>query len=221
MGHPPARGQRAEWLEDHWRWRPEWATDRPMLWWYLTFEGQSPLRSLGNRIRRHLHEVPAVDVVPHRWLHLTIQEVGFVDEVAPRDVRTLVAATTDALADLPAQELTLGPVTTMRSAVVLAQSPVDHLRRLRTRLRETMSSSGWPVPGPEGLRPHVSLGYLNRDCDPGTVMDGLQPVRDLRTTVHVLTLTLAAVTRENRHYQWAAVAEFSLDRTSGEHAMAR
>lgn len=203
-------------LEDHWRWRPEWATDRPCLWWYLTFEGQPALRWLSDRVRPFLDGMSSVDAVPPQWLHLTVQDVGFVDEVSPGAVQSMLDVASKAVADLQSQPLTLGPVSPMRSAVVLPQQPADHLRGLRRRLREAMAAVGMAVPGPDEFRPHVSLGYLNRDCDARTVMDRLRPVRSLTTTVQGPRLTLAAVTRRGRHYQWTSKAELRLAPAGGD-----
>lgn len=210
-------------MENHWQWRPEWRTDRPCLYWYLTFAGQESLRSLSHSIRPHLHRIAGVDAVPTDWLHLTVQDVGFCDELPEANVQTAVQAAARAIADLRARPLTLGPVTTMGSAVVLAGWPADHLRRLRNRLREAMAAVGLTVPGPDEFRPHVSLGYVNRDCDERTVMERLRTVRDLTTTLHAPRLTLAAVTRRDRHYQWRSVAELPLDGqgATSQHAMSR
>lgn len=199
-------------LEDHWRWRPEWATDRPCLWWYLTFEGQPELRSLSERVRPFLDGMSSVDTVPPQWLHLTVQDVGYVDEVPPDDIESMVDLATEAVGDLQSRPLTLGPVMPMRSAVVLSVHPADHLRGVRGRLRKEMAAVGMVVPGPDLFRPHVSLAYLNRDCDARAVMDRLRPVRSLTTTIHGPRLTLAAVTRQDRHYQWTARAELPLAR---------
>jgi hypothetical protein len=45
--------------------------------------GQAGLRQLvaGYRARLAEAELPGLDLVPIEWLHLTVQSVGFVDEV--------------------------------------------------------------------------------------------------------------------------------------------
>jgi hypothetical protein len=57
--------------------------------------------------------------------------------------------------------------------------------------------------------PHVSVGYVNRDCDPHEVMG---PIDDdaapqlPRPSATVARVRLAAVTRQRRHYQWTTRA---------------
>ena len=73
----PAAGRHAE----HWRWRPDWKHDRACLWWYLTFEDAPAVRGLAQRVQHLLGRAPQLDLIPFPWLHLTLLEVGFADEV--------------------------------------------------------------------------------------------------------------------------------------------
>jgi hypothetical protein len=72
-------------LGDHRAWRPEWTPERPRLLWYLTFEDQPAVRDLAAPTSAALAETSA-DVIPPRWLHLTLCDIGFADEVDPAGV---------------------------------------------------------------------------------------------------------------------------------------
>jgi 2'-5' RNA ligase len=208
----PVEAAEAVLLWNHWQWRPEWAASRPNLMWYLTLENQpslTPVLEQTNRVMRDLHYV---DVVPRKWLHLTLQDVGFVDELDVADVNVAVNEAWGAVHDLGPLKLTLGPITTDESAVVLDVAPNAALRSLRTRLRAANAAAGLPVRGPRTFRPHVSLGYINRDSDEEAVREALQVAQPPSTVdVTIRRLTLAAVTRDDRHYQWTQYRGVSFD----------
>src|SRR4051812_22741294 len=164
-----------EWLENHWSWRPEWGVDRPCLMWYLSFENQPPLWHHVERIGERLAEVPAVDPVPTAWLHLTLHDVGFVDETPPNRVDDLVELARSATDGWCAPTLRLGPVAAMRSALVLQAGPVDRLVDLRDRLRACTAVAIGPerAAGPRVFSPHVSVGYASSRLEVAGVMEQL------------------------------------------------
>ena len=201
-----ALGSTASELSDHWRWRADWAVDRPYLMWYLTFEDQPELAQWASRAQDRLRQVRTLNLVPPQWLHLTLGDVGFVNEVSPDQVDGVTTAARTALAGWTGMSITLGPVTTMVDAVVLGTSHQGKLEQLRHRLQEATASVVGPQ-APVGLRefwPHVTLAYVNDSCDRGTVFEPLRSMASDLITVTVSNVTLAAVTRINRHYQWTA-----------------
>jgi hypothetical protein len=199
-------------LSSHWHWRPEWSVDRPCLLWYLTFENQPSLWRMVERLQERLRDTEALDPVPPPWLHLTMEDVAFADEIAPNQIEELVDSAASAIDGWAAPPLTLGPVAPLGTALVLEAGPESPLRELRDRLRAGTSVALGPgkVRGPQHFRPHVSFAYINAPSDRGRL---LEPVGDLvseRVVVAVPRLTLAAVTRRNRHYQWIARATLDL-----------
>jgi 2'-5' RNA ligase len=199
-------------LRNHWQWRPEWVSDRPCLLWYLTFESQPQLSRQAEQVHACLRDVPTVDVVPLPWLHLTLDDVGFADELTPRQIEEVVGSARDAVQDWAPPPLTLGPLAPMDDSVVQRAGPTDELTDLRDRLRAATTT----VLG-HGTRsaldefwPHVTLAYLNDVCAPSTVMDPLLPLAGARVVVAAPRLTLASVTRRDRHYQWTGRAELPL-----------
>jgi 2'-5' RNA ligase len=199
-------------LRDHWQWRPEWSSDRPCLLWYLTFEGQPELSRKAHEAQDRLSGVSAVDVVPTAWLHLTLDDVGFADELAPDQVESVVATTRSAVSGWAMPPLTLGPVTPMGDAVVLQADPAEDLAELRDRLRAaTTAAMGHETPSRlNEFRPHVTLAYLNDSCETSTVLDPLEPVAAEQVVVAAPQVTLASVTRREHHYQWTTRAEITL-----------
>lgn len=193
-----------EQLRDHWEWRPDWAVERPCLMWYLTFEQHPGLVELTERMHARLAGTPTVDLVPASWLHLTLEEVGFVDAVPPEQVDAVLASARSALEGWRPSPLTLGPVTAMADAVVLqaaADADLDELHR-RLRAGTTAALGREPAHDPEGFWAHVSVAYSNGTCDAPAVLAPLGEVAAERVVVEAARLTLASVTRRDRHYQW-------------------
>jgi 2'-5' RNA ligase len=199
-------------LRDHWQWRPEWVADRACLLWYLTFESQSELSRRAEQVHACLGGVPSVDVVPPPWLHLTLDDVGFLDELGAGQVEQVVVSARASVAGWRPAPLTLGPLAPMDDSVVLAAGPVPELVDLRDRLRAATCSvlgDGRPSRLDE-FAPHVTLAYLNDACEPETLMGPLGPVAASPVVVAESRLTLASVTRRDRHYQWTPCAEVAL-----------
>jgi 2'-5' RNA ligase len=202
---PPTAGRLAE----HWRWRPDWRQDRACLWWYLTLEDPHAVRGLVRRVQHLLGRAPQLDLIPFPWLHLTLLEVGFADEVPSATVDRVLDKTQAALEDFPSFDIELGPVRSMRGAVVL-QAEGNALDPLHERLTvAALEARGADAIGTlRAFVPHVSVAYVNRDCDPREVMGPLDGV-DLSSPSPSATVTrvrLAAVTRRRRHYQWTTRA---------------
>jgi len=200
----------AEDLADHWTWRPDWTTERACLLWYITFT--EPQHAELHRLTRAVHDgladEPTIDPVPLPWLHLTLDDVGFEDRLGPGEVADVVAAVFARIGDLPPPRVTLGPVTTMADALVLAVEPEAALVGLRDLLR---SCTDAVLPGSTTLLdefwPHVTLAYANTPVTRARLMAPLSGlgIADRRVDVRP-HLTLAAVTRRDRHYQWTARA---------------
>jgi 2'-5' RNA ligase len=200
-------------FDDHRRWRPEWTEDRSCLYWYLTFADQPSVAGLAQRVGARLSELPAIDPVPPKWLHLTLCDVGFLDEVEPRRLAAMTDVVAGELRRRPPIDLTLGPVAYFPDAVTLAAGPRPRLLELRRRIGRAMESVGL-VPQhhlTSDFLPHVTLGYLNRRADRPSVVDALDDT-DRSLTVRVDQVTLAAVTRRAGHYQWDAGGVLTLGR---------
>ena len=200
-----------EWFDDHRLWRPEWTVDRACLYWYLTFDDQPAVAALARRVGGRLGGLAAIDLVPDPWLHLTLCDVGFLDEMEPQQLELMSEAVAEELRHTRPLELTLGPVTFFPDSVTLAAGPPTRLRELRRRIARAMKSVGL-VPQHHrttDFRPHVTLGYLNRRVDRQTVVDTLDE-DEATAGVRVDHVTLAAVSRRPGHYQWDAGAILTL-----------
>lgn len=200
---------------NHWDWRPEWREDRPCLLWYLTFEDQPAVLRRAQELTSSLRTSERIDVVPPEWLHLTVDDVAYADEVSPDQVESLVQATREAVSDCSLPPLELGPVCAMTSAVVLLARPRSPLLHLREGVQAVTTAvlGRHKPPLRHDFRPHVTLGYVNDACGQRSIMEPLEAVGTDLVHASVSRLTLAVVTRRNRHYQWTTRAVLPL---SGE-----
>ena len=97
-------------LTDHWWWwRPGWRPGRRLYAWHVTFAGLPAVRQLAAQAQARLAGLPGLDLVPARWLHLTMQGVGFTDEVPGAGLAATVAAARRHLADTPPPRVRIGP----------------------------------------------------------------------------------------------------------------
>jgi 2'-5' RNA ligase len=199
-------------FDDHRLWRPEWTESRPCVYWYLTFADLPAVAELGERAAGRLGKLAGVDLVPSPWLHLTLCDVGFLDELEGSRLEAMTQAVADALRLCPPLELTLGPVAFFPDAVTLAAGPHPELLRVRHRIGRAMGSVGL-VPQHHHARdfwPHVTLGYPNRRVERREVLDALGDA-DATVTARVDQVTLAAVSRREGHYQWDTGAVIALE----------
>jgi 2'-5' RNA ligase len=200
-------------LTEHWVWRPEWTAERTCLYWYLTFRGDQLVAALGDEVLQAAADVSWLDAVPPEWCHVTVADVGFTDELSPSDVDRVTEAVADEVAHEDRLRLTIGPVQAFATAVVLAVGPLDRLRAVKAAVRRTTSAVLGPRHTDVHRRlfwPHVSLGYVNRPVDADTATGFLRRLPAVQARLDVDALTLAAVTRRDRRYQWEVAAQVDL-----------
>jgi len=207
----PAPSSPDGFVAGHWRWRPDWTEGRRCLWWYLTFENQSELHAAVQQTNRHLSAVTALDLVPSRWLHLTLREIGYVDELPTTAPARALAEALRGLSGMEHFRLSLGPMTVLPGALVLRVSPEQAVHQLRARLPGNLPTPDARdgLPAPDAVPPHVSIGYLRSDIAAHTL-----PTSTLSTptvSVKVSHVTLAEVTRRNWRYEWSPRGHVSLN----------
>jgi len=196
--------------QPHWDWRPEWTPDRPGVWWYLTFEGTPEVAEIADRLRPFLVGFPALDVVPPTWLHSTVCEVGYADELTPETIDHVLESARSVVSSVGVTDLWLGPLDAFPGAVVLHAGPQSPLNELRAGLLAQASTYA-----PGGTResnliaPHVTLAYVNRASDASEVMAALPTIPPTR--VSAPSVTLAAVSRGDMHYEWTVLGRVPTD----------
>src|SRR5512135_2409914 len=112
--------------------------------WHLTFEGQPDLHALADRYQRALAGRPGLDLVPHRWLHLTVQGVGFTDEVPATNALAVTDAARRRLARLGPVRLTFHRPAVFTESVVLRPAPAEPVTQIRQQIRAAVGEVWGP-----------------------------------------------------------------------------
>lgn len=197
---------------NHWWWRPGWRVGRQFYTWHLTFADVPDVHRLARAYAPYL-DLPSLDLIPDTWLHLTMQGVGFVDEVDPGDVDKIVQAARIQLAQIEPFIISLGPTVVDDEVVRLEVAPVVPVRELRDRLRAAIVEVWGPDDVPEaadGFTPHVSLAYSNREGDMAPIQAAASAVTPEPAIVTVTHADLILLNRDQQQYQWTTHAQVPL-----------
>jgi 2'-5' RNA ligase len=198
-------------MRDHWWWRLGWRLGRRMYTWHITFDGQRDLYDLVDGYGERLAGIPGLDPIPHQWLHLTTQGLGFVDEVPEPEVDAVIAAVGERLAKIQPPSITIGPAIVDPEVVRLKVQPVDDLIPIRRALRDAivavrgtdllMESEEWT--------PHISVAYSSAEgpMEPisAAIRSELPPVAATVSEVQLIVLG-----RDNKMYEWETRAALPL-----------
>ncbi|MDX3455566.1 2'-5' RNA ligase family protein [Streptomyces sp. ME02-8801-2C] len=203
---------RTETMRNHWWWRPGWSVGRRFYTWHLTFEGETDVHRLAAEYRSAL--APLGDFltpIPDRWLHLTMQGIGFVGEAKERDVQAIADLARDRLAVLPAFDLRIGPAVLDPEAVLLHVNPDGPVRSVRDAIRDAIGEVLGDVPEKaEGFTPHVSVAYSNSEGPAEPIARALAGLDITPAGSRVSAVELIVINRDNKMYEWETFASVPL-----------
>lgn len=196
-------------VRNHWWWRPGWAEGRHFYACHLTLDDQPKLRDLIADYQQALTAVPEVDLIPPQWLHLTMQGIGFLDEINPDELAALADALTAELATIEPPKVEFRYLTIQAEAVYLKAHPADSLWPLRWKMHDAVvsvlgQSRTEPSPDRVKFNPHVSIGYINRDEDPEPIAEALQKITTRPVEVTFTKADLLEYHRDRRMYEWTS-----------------
>jgi len=195
-------------MRDHWWWRPGWSLGRSFYTWHVTFPDQPGIHQLADSYAPMLTGLPMLDPVPVRWLHLTMQGLGFTDELDRDDVEAIVQAAEQRLIELEPFTVTVGPPRVDPETIHMPVQPVEPLHRLRAGIRQAIGDIWGTDRVPEvaqGWRPHVSLAYCNATGPAEPIAEALAAQPAQTTTVEVTAVSLIELNRDNKAYEWRDV----------------
>lgn len=196
-------------MRNHWWWRPGWRVGRSFYTWHVTFADQPQAQRLVADYAPVLAELPVLDPIPVTWLHLTLQGIGFTDEVDRGDVDRIVAATQRRCGELAPITATIGPAQVDPEGVQMPVRPLTALAELRLAIRAAIGDVWGPdnVPEPEkGFRAHVSLGYSNADGSAEPVAKALAGHGEHTAEVTISAVSLIDLNRDRQAYEWTDMA---------------
>ncbi|MEV0249509.1 2'-5' RNA ligase family protein [Nocardia sp. NPDC050712] len=186
-------------IEDHWA---PGSPEPDGYYWQLKMS-DPPLVDLASRCQRDLAN-DVLDPAPLAGLHLPVLHVGRADEVSDEQVTAIAEAGRRAAAAVRPFRLSVGPLTGSRSALRLSVTPWDPLLDLHQRLRAATAPHQPAEPAETAdFRPHLGVGYFNRQLDPQGLLAAVGPLRALPpVTVRVQQIQLVELRRVGREYQW-------------------
>ncbi len=192
-------------MREHW-WRPGWQPGRRMYAWHVTFRDQPTLQDLAARARTVLHDVPRLELVPGPWLHLTMQGIGFSEEVSGGDLAAITAAARSRLAAVSPAAVTIGPARVLDEGIGCDAHPAAALSPARDAVRAAIGDVWGParVPGEADWWPHVSLAYASADGQ--LALAGF----DEAAAITVTEIQLILLGRDGYRYEWETQATVRL-----------
>jgi 2'-5' RNA ligase len=187
------------WIDDLWSTitQPEGA--RRSYFWLVTFDGRRALHELAWAYQGRLAQLPRLDAVPARWLHLTMQHVGVLDNVPQARVHRLIDSVAAQLEQVDPFDLSFREAVVLDAGVALLPSTVGEVSSLRVALRTGMAEAGHEDATLDAseFNPHVSIAYNNLARAAGPVVDIVNAVeQDLPSpgvTVPVAAVELVAL----------------------------
>jgi 2'-5' RNA ligase len=203
----------ADLLADHWWWRPGWQVGTRFYAWHVTLTDLPALRGLVRCYQAALADFGVLDVIPERWLHITLQGLGHTRDVPDAERDAVIDAVQGRLQAIWSPTLTFGRPVLHREAVVIPPTEAEPLRALRTALRrgiaDVLGRRGVPDAGLP-FQPHVSVAYVNAPADPAPLRAALDAVGDRRAEAAIGAVTLIEMHRDRRMYEWREVASCRL-----------
>jgi 2'-5' RNA ligase len=194
----------------HWWWRPGQRVGRRFYAVHATFAAAAEVQEMAAQARDRLAGIQYLDLIPGRWLHLTMQGIGFADEVSDGDLRAITAAAAARLAVVPPVTIALGPPEVAGEGVTCWASPPRALDQVRDAVR-TGIADVWGddrVPETPDWAAHVSVAYANAD-GPGAVIEAaLEGMGAAETTVRAVDLIRLG--RDSHVYEWETIASIPL-----------
>src|SRR5262249_42648352 len=183
--------------------------------WHVTLSSSDPMRQIVSYYAPVLSGISTLDPVEIDGIHLTLQGVGFTDEVSGVDIRGIVASTLPRCSQLKPIKATLDEPRIDEEAVHMNVHPVEQIARVKLALRSGIGDVWGCENIPETMddfRPHITLAYSN----------GVAPIGHINATIKECSLPLADVlissvslidlNRDRGRYEWTEVATVPLGR---------
>jgi 2'-5' RNA ligase len=177
----------------------EWRAHSPAVYAFVAVRiSADAIQPALDEIRRGLSPFPFVRQHPDHFLHITLQELGFVvsspkspDEIDQERLDEIVSQLPAALSGAPAFDLRLGGANSFQDAIFLDVHDRGHCGRLHTRLRELAGVLSVPK---FAYLPHVTLAHFTAPEPSGELPQLIGRWRDRRfgsldvTSIEVVTM---------------------------------
>jgi len=197
-------------VRKHWWWRPGWKPGRHYYACHLTLDDQPQLRTLVAIYQQAIQNLPGLALIPAPWLHITMQGMGFTDEIGPAELDELAEALTRVLSRIDPPTVSFRHLTVHPEAIYLKAHPADALYPLRTGMHRAAASVLGPdrftenMPDREHFNPHVSIAYVSADGEVQPIAQALCTAAPPTATATFHRASLLEFHRDNRMYEWTS-----------------
>ncbi|MBQ0902670.1 2'-5' RNA ligase family protein [Micromonospora sp. U21] len=204
----PAPIEHVDKMQDHWWWRPGWQAGRHYYACHFSVGEHAELAELARRYQESLRTFPGLDLIPSTWLHLTMQGIGFIDDLDDEQVARLQHGIRERLAGLSAPVVTFHRPVVRKEAVYLPADPPAPIATVRDAVREVLGhvlGEDDAELAPEharSFRPHVSVAYSNTAQSAEPIAAALERVEVGPAVVKLDQVGLLEFHRDHRMYEW-------------------
>ncbi|HEU4946585.1 MAG TPA: 2'-5' RNA ligase family protein [Kribbella sp.] len=154
-----------------------------------------------------------LELVPPRWLHLTVHGVGLLEEISIRQVRSIADAVARELSLVGAQPATFDRWSVNHGVICLMPASTavfnDVRGAVRAGMAEVLGATGLAEPV-DGFEPHVSIAFVTADQPAAPVVERLSAVTASPATHVVRSADLLEMYRGADAYQWRRIATAEL-----------
>ncbi len=163
-------------------------------------------------------DTPAYGLVGPDGLHLTLQEIGFIDELDATAIAAIERAVAQVAADTPPFHASVSGVGSFADAAFFQVEPWEPVREIRRKLWTacpTLRGHGpsADVPALEGgIAPHISIAYYNDTAPSSAIAERLARFRGLTLPPFAVTTISLVATRQptQAYFQWDVLGRFAL-----------
>ncbi len=155
-----------------------------------------------------------LDEVPSRWLHLTVQSIGFTDELPADETDRIATVARTKIGGLAPFTMTLRPAVLADQGVVLLAAPRGPL----IEVQQAIQKAAIDVLGADRLPdqtarfiPHVTVAYSNTSGEAAPLQARLAAITPRSVGTTVRAVELLEVSRDTHVYQWQTIAALPFD----------
>lgn len=127
---------------DHWWWRPGWRRGRSFYTWHITFPSSDSIRRIVLSCAPIISRINTLDPVGIEGVHLTLQGIGFTDEVSRSDIKRIVASTRSRCAQLKPVNARMDEPLMDEEALSMNVHPVEQIAHVKLALRMESGTCG-------------------------------------------------------------------------------